>query len=112
MLTIYSKRYYGIALAEDKVGKETMKFLALLLLTSFSVSVIILVLLSFYLSSLITSPITKLTREVENISPGKLSFRVFEDKGKDEVVSEDDLCVKIRDNHLDMNIVLYKPSKK
>jgi signal transduction histidine kinase len=80
------KIYYGIALAEDKVGKETMKFLALLLLTSFSLSVLIILLLSFYLSSLITSPITKLTREVEKISPGKLSFRVFEDEGKDEVV--------------------------
>jgi hypothetical protein len=32
--------------------------------------------------------------------------------GKDEVVSEDNLCVKIRDNHLDMDIVLFKPSKK
>jgi len=31
---------------------------------------------------------------------------------KDEVVSEDDLCVKIRDNHLDKDIVLFKPSKK
>jgi len=27
----------------------------------------------------------------------------------DEVISEDELCVKIRDNHMDMNIVLYKP---
>lgn len=32
-------------------------------------------------------------------------------KGKDEVLSEDNLCVKIRDNHLGMDIVLFKPSK-
>jgi two-component system sensor histidine kinase ArlS len=80
------KRYYGIALAEDKVGKETMNFLDLLLLTCFTLSVIILVLLSFYLSSLITYPITRLTKEIEDISPDNLSHRVFQDKGKDEVI--------------------------
>lgn len=30
----------------------------------------------------------------------------------DEVVSEDDLCVKIRDNNLPADIVLYKPAKQ
>ena len=79
------KTYYGIAKADDKVGRATMKFLAILLLTSFSVSVIIVILLSRYLSCLITSPMTRLAKEIENISPGKLSVRVFENKRKDEI---------------------------
>jgi signal transduction histidine kinase len=79
------KTYYGLAKAEDKVGKETMRFLALLLLASFFISVVVIILLSYYLSGLITSPITKLAKEIENISPGKLSVRVSENKRKDEV---------------------------
>jgi signal transduction histidine kinase len=41
--------------------------------------------LSFYFSDLITRPIRRLTREIEDISPLDLSYRVYQDKGKDEV---------------------------
>lgn len=37
-------------------------------------------------------------------------FAQLESNGDDEVIAEDDLCVKIRDNHMNMNIVLYKPA--
>ena len=80
------RTYYGIAQAEDEVGKGTMKFLALILLASFSVSLVVVLLLSFYFSNLITRPIRRLTREIEDISPLDLSYRVYQDKGKAEVV--------------------------
>ena len=80
------KTYFGIAQADDRVGKETMRFLEILLLFSFFTSVAIIILLSSYLARLITSPITRLTREIENISPGEMSGRVVQKKGNDEII--------------------------
>ncbi len=42
--------------------------------------------------------------------PHRAPFAARGSKDEDKVLAEDDLCVKIRDGHLDMNIVLYKPN--
>jgi len=68
--------YYGIAKAYDKYGKSKIRFLAYLLAGTFLTVAVIISLLSFYLSTIITKPISQLTQQVEKISPDDLLDRV------------------------------------
>lgn len=68
--------YYGIARAYDKFGKRKIHFLALLLSGTFIIAAVLFLFLSFYLSNIITNPITRLTKNIEKISPDDLSNRV------------------------------------
>lgn len=77
--------YYGIATAYDKFGKSKLEFLKWILISTFVVSTTLIVLLSFYLSRLITKPVTRLTAEIERISPDNLSKRVQTNEAHDEV---------------------------
>jgi signal transduction histidine kinase len=79
------KQYYGIAKAYDRFGKSKLEFLKWLLIGTFVASTVLMVLLSFYLSRLITRPVTQLTAEIERISPDNLAKRVEAKDTRDEV---------------------------
>ncbi|RYD59078.1 MAG: HAMP domain-containing histidine kinase [Sphingobacteriales bacterium] len=79
------KLYYGIAKAHDRFGKSKLEFLKWILISTFIVSTALMVLLSIYLSRLITKPVSLLTAEIEKISPGDLSKRVQISETRDEV---------------------------
>lgn len=77
--------YYGITMAYDKFGRSKLDFLKWVLVITFVVGAFLLVLLAFYFARLITHPVTKLTAEIESISPGNLSARVHSPTARDEV---------------------------
>lgn len=77
--------YYGITKAYDLFGKRKIQFLGLVLLITFAAVTAIVIIISRYLSNIITRPIMLLTRQVENISPGNLSSRVGSEFPGDEV---------------------------
>lgn len=77
--------YYGIGQAYDRFGKRKVHFLSLLLLGTFVIVSVLIVFLSFYLSSIITRPITRLTKNIEIISPDHLSNRVHLVFADDEI---------------------------
>lgn len=79
------KVYYGIAKAYDRFGKSKLEFLKWILISTFVVATVLMVLLSFFLSKLITQPVTLLTAEIERISPNNLSKRVEAKDTRDEV---------------------------
>jgi signal transduction histidine kinase len=68
--------YYGISKAYDRFGESKIRFLAILLTGTFIMVTMLIVFLSFFLSNIITKPITRLTQNVEKISPDELSNRV------------------------------------
>jgi len=77
--------YYGLTKAYDHFGKSKMKFLRTSLVIIFIIVISLLVLLSLYLSRIITYPIIKLTGDVENISTDNLSERIPRLTSNDEV---------------------------
>ncbi len=80
-----NKVYYGIIKAFDRFGKNKIWFLKWLLIITFIIVGCLMVFLSNYVSKIITFPIRKLTREIEQITPSNLSIRVNEPLVKDEV---------------------------
>ncbi len=80
-----SQTFYGITKAYDRLGHDKMQFLKYLLIATFIAVAGLLVLLSVYLSRLITAPITGLTKSIENISPDNLSVRIASTHSADEV---------------------------
>ncbi len=79
------RTFYGFAKAYDKYGRSKIRFLAFLLVGTFITVAIIISLLSFYLSTIITKPISQLTHQVEKLSPDDLLDRVHFRFPNDEV---------------------------
>jgi two-component system, OmpR family, sensor histidine kinase ArlS len=77
--------YYGIAKAYDRYGKSKLNFLGWALVAVFFASLLLVVVISFYVSKVITVPVTKLSKEIEAISTQNLSNRVVEPKTNDEI---------------------------
>lgn len=77
--------YYGISKAYDRFGRSKLEFLRWVLIGTFVISAILLILLSFYLSSFITRPVSVLTSEIEKISAHDLSIRVHSPSARDEI---------------------------
>lgn len=79
------KTYFGVAKGYDGYGINKLEFLKILLIVSFFIVAGILVILSFYLSRIITSPVTMLTKDIGLITPDNLSVRVRSPQVKDEI---------------------------
>jgi signal transduction histidine kinase len=79
------KTYYGIAFASDTMGKEKTHFLGYLLFGTFLAIELLVIITSFYLSKLITKPVTRLTEDIDKISPEDLSIRIQQPSSTDEV---------------------------
>lgn len=79
------KTYYGITKAYDRFGRSKLKFLEILLITTFLVVSALLIFVSRYLSGLIIQPVARLTEEIEKISPENLNDRVYQPGTNDEV---------------------------
>jgi len=77
--------YFGISQAFDRYGMSKLEFLKYLLIISSIIVTLLFVLFSFYISGIITSPITKLTKNVDAITPENLSIRIQEPNSSDEV---------------------------
>lgn len=77
--------YYGIAQAYDKFGIRKIRFLGILLTVTFFAVTILIALLSILLSNIITRPISRLTSDVERISPDDLKNRVWAEFSNDEI---------------------------
>jgi signal transduction histidine kinase len=80
-----NRYYYGVARAYDTFGKENVEALRYLLITIFFFVAIAVIILSFYLSNIITSPITRLTKSIDKLTPDKLSIRLAGSTSRDEV---------------------------
>lgn len=78
------EKYYAIGKANDRYGKDKLKFLVWTLLGVFIVSMILEGFIALYLSRQITRPITRLTDEVNNKSINNLS-RVHVPATRDEI---------------------------
>ncbi len=78
-------KYYGITKDYDRYGINNMEYLKALFFVSYFIVTGILVVLSFYLSRMITGPVTMLTRDMGYISPNDLSVRVRKPKANDEI---------------------------
>lgn len=77
--------YYAIIFARDNLGKEKTRFLGYLLVTTFIIIELLVIITSFYLSKLITKPVTRLTHDIDQISPEDLSVRLAQPSSTDEV---------------------------
>ncbi|MBX2899283.1 MAG: HAMP domain-containing histidine kinase [Cyclobacteriaceae bacterium] len=66
-------RFYAIGKANDRYGKEKLRFLVWILIGVFIFSVALEVLIAVYLSRQIAQPIVRLTQEVNNKSINNLS---------------------------------------
>jgi signal transduction histidine kinase len=71
-----NQTYYGIAKAHDRFGKSKILLLRNSLLIIYSLIVLLLIILSLYLSKIITSPITRLTKEIQGITSDDFSLRI------------------------------------
>lgn len=79
------KYYYGIAKAYDKFGKRQIAYLQLVLIITYFISLALIIILAFFLSDRITSPIESLTKQVESISIDDLSKKINLPANKDEI---------------------------
>ncbi len=77
--------YYGITKAYDRYGKGKMQFLGWVLFIAFIVSVLLVAIISIYISKTITIPVSRLSKEIEEVSPKNLSIRVKEPATNDEI---------------------------
>lgn len=94
------KTYYGISKAYDKFGYELLSFLRLAFVVLFIVMVILIVLVSYYLSNKIASPIIQLTKEISNFNLEDEHIEIPVDSGEAEttILAErfNDLMDKIK----------------
>lgn len=79
------RTYYGVARGHDEYGVNKMEFLRVLLFVSFFIVTGILIIISFYISRMVTSPVTMLTTDIGEITPDNLSVRVRTLRVKDEI---------------------------
>lgn len=79
------RTYYGISKGQDVYGINKLEFLRALLIVSFFIVTGVIVIISFYLSKMITTPVTMLTRDIGEITPDNLSVRVRSPQVRDEV---------------------------
>lgn len=79
------RTYYAIAKAYDIFGERKMHYLSVLLIFTFLVVTVLVIVLSFILSDIITKPVSKLAQNIEIISPDNLSRRVLTDSTNDEI---------------------------
>ena len=77
--------FYGIAKAYDRFGKSKLNFLGWVLVFVFITVVLLVLIISFYLSKAITVPVSQLSKEIQTISPQNLAIRVEEPATKDEI---------------------------
>lgn len=79
------KTYYGIAKGYDLFGRRKIHFLAVSLIITFIIVTAAIVVLSLFLSKIITKPISRLAGDIEKMSPEDLSRRVRQDFANDEI---------------------------
>ena len=80
-----NQMYYGIARAYDRFGIRKLQFLKILLIGTAFVTAVIFIFFSLYISKIITLPITRLTKDIDQITPKDLSVRVQQPGTSDEV---------------------------
>lgn len=77
--------YYGLTKGYDQNGKQKLAYLKVVMLSSFIILTLLTILLSLYLSGLITKPITRLTKDIDSITPDNLSVRLPNRHINDEI---------------------------
>jgi signal transduction histidine kinase len=80
-----SRTYYVFVMATDKARTENLSELRVILFWSILFSVWVSVLLSYLFSKKAIKPISKIIKSVKEINSLKLSTRLNEGKGKDEI---------------------------
>src|SRR5690606_9384316 len=70
-----TKAYYGISKAYDFFGYSKKNFLQKVLITIFVLTAVTVLLLSFYLSHIITKPLTELTKRIGDYNLDDESFQ-------------------------------------
>lgn len=92
--------YYGISKAYDKFGYELLSFLRLAFVALFIVMVLLIILVSYYLSNKIANPIIQLTKEISdyNIEGEHIEIPVHSDEAETTILAErfNDLMDKIK----------------
>ncbi len=83
--TIHSQDYVILCSAYDKYGFNKLRFLRLILIALFFTSMIIIVIMGRIFSRQALQPISKVVREVDNISISNLDIKVNEGNGTDEI---------------------------
>jgi signal transduction histidine kinase len=83
-ITLHNQTFYAIGKANDRFGKEKLRFLGWTLLGVFVISLILESVIAIYLSKGITEPITKLTKEVNAIDINNLT-RISNPRTGDEI---------------------------
>ena len=78
-------RYVVIASAFDKYGRSKLKFLGILVITGFFISIGITILTGLFYSKQALRPIANVVKQVENITASNLDSRVHEGNGTDEI---------------------------
>ena len=74
-----------VAGANDAYGIDALKNLRNFILITFAVNLVIVSLLGWFFSGRVLRPISKIVREVDNITAANLSQRLNEGNGKDEL---------------------------
>lgn len=80
-----NKGYYGINKAYDKFGFSKLNYLKYVLFISFLIITIFIVLITFFLSKQISSPLNKMAKEIENLQLESNETRISIPNTKDEI---------------------------
>ncbi|WP_207424410.1 ATP-binding protein [Desertivirga brevis] len=81
----YNKDYYVLISAEDKYGNNKLRYLKYLLAVSFVVSVVLVWVLSFYLSKMSLKPLDSFRKEIQEITDKNLNKRLSEPTAAGEI---------------------------
>ena len=79
------KVYLVLISAEDKFGNRNLVYLKYLFITAFVIGLILVWILSFYLSKEALTPLDEFKERVQNISENNLSTRIEDTGRKDEI---------------------------
>lgn len=82
---VNGSNYVVVASAFDKYGYSKLHFLGVILIILFFTSMIIIVLSGWFFSGQALYPISRVVREVDNISASNLDAKVNEGNGTDEI---------------------------
>ncbi len=85
--TYQGKVYLVLISAEDKFGNRNLVYLKYLFLAAFVIGLVLVWILSFYLSKEALTPLDVFKGKVQNISENNLSTRI-EDKGRKDEITE------------------------
>jgi signal transduction histidine kinase len=78
------KTYFGISKAYDDFGYSKLHFLGYTLIVTFIIIVFVIVIVAFYISKKITTPLHSLTETVKNYNPSTKFEQIFVPNSKDE----------------------------